>query len=453
MSYYRFPKNFLWGVATASYQVEGAVKDDGRGMSVWDVFSHKPGKIAEDHNGDVACDQYHRFREDVRLMKDLGVKAYRFSISWPRVIPEGTGRINEKGIKYYAELAEELLKNGIQPWATLFHWDLPQKIEDRFGGWRSRDTSLAFADYASVVSKRLSDTITNYFTINEFFCFTDKSYATPPGGEAFAPGVCLDNAGRNRVRHNALLAHGMAVQALRANAKKKVKVGLAENAVICVPVIERENDVNAAKKAFRLLNGHFLTVIMEGAYPESYLKTEGKNAPSFSEEDMKIISAPLDFVGLNAYSPVYVRASDCEGGYELIPMPESYPRMVMPWLYIGPQILYWGPRFVSELWKVKAVYITENGCAALDKLTDKEEVLDVDRVMFLRQHFMVMHRTVTEGWPLKGYFLWSLMDNFEWCYGYTRRFGVHYVNYQTLKRIPKLSANYYKEVIQRNAVV
>jgi len=451
--YYSFPKNFLWGVATASYQVEGAAKDDGRGPSVWDTFSHAPGNTASDHTGDVACDQYHLYRDDVKLMKSLGAKAYRFSVSWSRVFPQGYGKVNEKGIAYYERLVDALLEAGIQPWMTLFHWDLPQAIEDKFGGWRSRDTARHFADYAAFMTKRLSDRVRNYFTINEFFCFTDKSYATPPGGEAFAPGVYLSNAGRNQVRHHAVLGHGMAVQAIRANARKPASIGLAENAAVFAPVVETQENIAAARKAMRECNGHFLTAVMEGKYPDTYLKGQGADAPRFTDEDMKIIGSPLDFVGLNAYTPSYVRATETTPGYEILPMPESYPRMVMPWLFIGPQVVYWGPRLISDLWKVKAVYITENGCAALDKLTPRKEVLDTDRVMFLRNHFIAAHRAVSEGVPLKGYFVWSLLDNFEWCFGYTRRFGIVYTNYETQERTPKMSAQFYKEVIRRNAVV
>jgi len=451
--YYRFPAGFLWGTATASYQVEGAAREDGRGPSVWDTFSHAPGNVDSDHTGDVAVDQYHRYRDDVKLMKDLGVKAYRFSIAWPRVLPGGTGTPNEKGLAYYDRLVDELLANGIQPWPTLFHWDLPQAIEDRFGGWRSRDTAQAFADYAALIAKRLSDRVRHFFTINEFTCFTDMSYGTPPGSICFAPGLHLDTSARNQIRHHALLGHGLAAQALRAHARQPIKVGLAENASLCVPAMETDADIAAARKAFRETNGRFLTAVMEGRYLETYLAEQGTNAPVFTDTDMAVIGTPLDFVGLNAYAPSYVRAAANPAGFESLPMPESYPRMVMPWLYIGPQILYWGPRFLKELWDVKAVYVTENGCAALDKLTPKKEVLDLDRVMYLRQHFIAAHRATAEQWPLKGYFLWSLLDNFEWCCGYTRRFGIHYVNYETLERTPKMSAHFYREVIRRNAVV
>lgn len=445
----KFPSDFLWGTATASYQVEGAANVDGRGPSVWDTFSHTPGRVAMDGNGDISCDQYHRYKDDVQLMKWLGVKAYRFSISWPRVFPEGAGRINEKGLDYYRRLADELLANGIQPWATLFHWDLPQAVEDKFGGWTSPETSRLFADYAACIARRLGDRIDHFFTINEFICFTDLAYIS----NVFAPGKSLPPARAAQIRHNGLLGHGLAVQALRANAPRPIQVGLAENALVCVPVLETEEHIRAARKAMRLVNAHYLTAVLEGAYPAEYLAEQGPNAPRFTPGEMKTIASPLDFVGLNMYAPTYVRAAGNERGYEIVPHPETAPRMHMPWLYLGPTIAYWGPRWAKEIWGVKSVVITENGCASEDKVAPDKEVYDTDRVMYLRSHLNEAARAVAEGWPLKGYFLWSLMDNFEWCMGYTRRFGIVYVNYATLERIPKLSAKFYRETIRNGVVV
>jgi len=448
--YYKFPDSFLWACATASYQVEGAATADGRGPSIWDTFSHSPGRTAMEHTGDVAVDQYHRYREDVQLMKWLGLKAYRFSISWSRVFPEGDGAMNEPGIDYYDRLVDELLVNDVQPWITFFHWDLPQAMEDRFGGWESRETAKYFGEYVAAVTRRLSDRALNFFTINEFGCFSDTGYSSG----IFAPGKQLPQRERNQVRHNALLAHGCAVRAIRDNARQTPNVGLAENAAVCVPVIETEEHIAATRSAMRRVNAPFLTAVMEGQYLDNYLEAEGENAPEFTDEDMALIGAPLDFLGMNMYAPSYVHASaDSPHGFALVPHPEGYPRMDMPWLYIGPQITYWGPRLAKEIWDVDSVYITENGCAAQDKLTPNKEVLDTDRVMYLRNHFISAHRTVSEGWPLKGYFVWSLLDNFEWATGYTKRFGIFYVNYETQERIPKLSAQYYRQVIAHNAVV
>ena len=444
-----FPEDFVWGCATASYQVEGAVNEDGRGPSIWDTFSHTPGRVAQDHNGDVACDQYHRYKEDVQLLKWLGVKAYRFSIAWSRVFPQGYGRVNDKGLDYYDRLVDELLANGIEPWATLYHWDLPQALEDQFGGWQSRETARHFGDYAGTVADRLSDRVRHFFTINEFDCFTDSGYDTG----IFAPGKKLPPRQRNQVRFHGILGHGLALQSLRARARRPIQVGLAENPAVCVPAIETDEHIAAARKAMRLENPYFLTAVLEGAYPETWLSSEGANAPEFTAEDMKLIGAPLDFVGINVYTPRFVRSADNAQGYAVIPKPTSYPRMDAAWICVGPQILYWTPRFLKEVWDQNAVYISENGCACQDRLTVDKEVLDIDRIFYLRAHFGQAQRATAEGWPLKGYFLWSLLDNFEWASGYTQRFGIVYTNYQTLERIPKLSAHYYREVVSRNAVV
>ena len=450
-SLYTFPKDFLWGCATASYQVEGAANEDGRGPSIWDTFSHAPGRVAMDHNGDVAVDQYHRYRDDVQLLKSLGAKAYRFSISWSRIFPDGDGAPNPLGVAYYDRLVDELLKNDIQPWVTFFHWDLPQAMEDRFGGWESQETSKRFADYAGYMTGKLSDRVRNYFTINEFCCFTSMGYEN---GGPFPPGKKLLPGAASQVRHNGVLAHGLAALAIRANARQKPNVGLAENSNIPIPIIETPEHIQAARVALRELNAAFLTAVMEGRYTDAYLKGLGADAPKFTAEEMKIIGTPLDFVGLNLYSGSYVRADSANPlGYSVVNHQEGYPRMDSPWLYLVPPALYWGPRLAAEEWGVKAIYITENGCSCKDKLTLDKQVLDTDRVMYLRNYLTAAQRATAEGYPLKGYFLWSLLDNFEWAEGYTKRFGITYVNYETLERIPKLSAHWYREVIAANRVM
>jgi beta-glucosidase len=441
----RFPPGFLWGCATASYQIEGAVNEDGRKPSIWDTFSHTPGNTFQGETGDVADDSYHLYQDDVRLLKNVGVSAYRFSISWSRVFPNGTGQPNEKGLSYYDRVIDELLKNNIAPYITLFHWDLPQALP---GGWQSRDTSHAFADYAGYVSRRLSDRVQHFFTINEFVCFTDLGYKTGK----FAPGLHLANAEVNQIRHHAVLAHGLAVQAIRANAKSGTQIGLAENATVYVPVIETRDHIEAAQRATREENAAFLTAVLEGKYTDGYLEREGANAPNVEAGDMKAIGSPLDFVGLNVYTPEYVRASASSAGYSVEQRQASYPRMASDWLYIGPEVIYWGVRNVSDLWKPRALYITENGCSADDVITADGRVEDTDRVMYLRNHLTHLHRAASEGYPIKGYFLWSLLDNYEWADGYSKRFGIHYVDFKTQKRTPKLSAEWYHEVISRNAV-
>jgi beta-glucosidase len=440
-----YPKGFLWGCATAAYQIEGGARDDGRGPSTWDVFSHTPGKTHNGDTGDVADDSYHRYKEDVQLLKALGVKTYRMSISWSRVFPEGKGKANPKGLDYYNRVVDELLANGITPYVTLFHWDTPAALE---GGWTNRATSKAFADYAAYMGKHLGDRVKHWMTTNEFICFTDLGYRI---GQ-FAPGLKLPAAQVNQVRHHAILAHGLGVEALRANTPAGTQVGLAENTTVFAPVIETEANIEAARKATRLGNAPFLTALMEGKYPAEYLAKEGANAPKVETGDMEAIGSPLDFVGLNIYTPQYARAADNAQGFEVVPPPSSFPKMFSPWLAIGPECIYWGVRNVCDLWKPKGIYITENGTSSDDVLTAEGRVDDLDRVMYLRNHLTQLHRAVAEEYPVKGYFLWSLMDNFEWADGYSKRFGLHYVDFKTLKRTPKLSAEWYKTTIAKNAV-
>ena len=442
----RYPKSFLWGCATAAYQIEGGAREDGRGPSVWDTFSHTPGKTYHGETGDVADDSYHLYKEDVQLLKALGVSIYRMSISWSRVIPDGAGQPNPKGVDYYSRVIDELLANNITPYVTLFHWDLPQALD---GGWQNRATAKSFADYAAFVTKKLGDRVHHWMTTNEFVCFTDLGYKI---GQ-FAPGLKLSEAECSQVRHHAILAHGLGVQAIRANTPSGTQVGLAENAAVFVPVIETPEHIEAARKATRIGNASFLTPVMEGKYPEEYLQHAGANAPKVEAGDMEAIGSPVDFVGVNIYVPLYARADGSPLGFAVEPMPSSYPHMYSPWLQFGPECIYWGVRNVCDLWKPKAVYITENGTSSDDVLTAAGRVEDVDRIMFLRNHLTHLHRAVIEDYPVKGYFLWSLLDNFEWADGFSKRFGLHYVDFKTLKRTPKLSAEWYRDVIATNSVV
>src|SRR5690349_19784023 len=291
----RFPNGFLWGTATSAYQIEGAVDEDGRGRSIWDTFAHTPGKIGDHSNADRANDHYHRYKQDVRLIKDLGVKAYRFSIAWPRVFPDGTGAPNPKGLDFYNRLVDELLVNGIEPYATLYHWDLPQSLQDRFGGWQSSETSKAFAHYAGYAAERLSDRVKNIFTLNEAGRFVNFGY----GWSIDAPGLKLPEAELNQVRHHVALGHGLAVQAIRARARAGTRVGPAENIAACVPAIDTAENVRAAEIATRELNAGFLNVILEGKYTDAFLEYAGANAPRHNADELKIIGSPIDFVGLN----------------------------------------------------------------------------------------------------------------------------------------------------------
>ena len=454
-----FPRGFYWGVATSAYQIEGAWNEDGKGTSIWDTYTHTPGKIKNNDTGDVANDHYHRYKEDVALMKDIGANAYRFSIAWPRIFPEGTGKPNPKGLDFYSRLVDELKGAGVEPFATLYHWDLPQTLQDK-GGWRSREIPKAFGDYAGYMAEKLSDRVKHFFTINEFHTFVDmghQGYESQVGGGTvtleIAPGLKLPPAELNQIRHHAVLAHGFAVQAVRAQGKKNTKCGPAENINIAVPLIESSEHIKAAEVATRETNAPYLTVMLEGKYTEAYLKTTGKDAPKFTDDDLKIISAVVDFVGINVYRPsLYVVASNAPTGYQEVPFNASHPKMRSSWHVIGPESLYWAPKFVQSLWNAKEIYITENGCAADDKMAEDSKVYDTDRVMFLRNYLTQLQRATADGVPVKGYFQWSLMDNFEWSAGYGNRFGIIYVDFKTQKRTPKLSASFYRETIRCNAV-
>jgi beta-glucosidase len=442
-----FPKGFRWGTATSAYQIEGAATEDGRGPSIWDTFSALPGKIKDGSTGAQADDHYHRYKEDVALMKDLGATVYRFSIAWPRIFPQGTGTPNPKGLAFYDRLVDELLKNGIQPYATLYHWDLPQALQDR-GGWEKRETAQAFGDYAGYVAGKLSDRVQHFFTLNETSAFVEIGH----GNGAWAPGLNLPLGRLNQVRHHAVLAHGLGVQAIRAHGQKGTEIGIADNILNTVPAIETPANIAAAKKALRELNAAYLTVILEGRYTDAYLAKAGADAPKFTADDLKTISSPLDFVGLNVYTPNnYVQASDGPGGYEVLPVPESFPKMASSWLTIGPESIYWASRLAAEVWGLKSIYITENGTSGADKITSDGKIHDLDRVMYLRNYLGQLQRATAEGVPVHGYFLWSLLDNFEWADGYSTRFGLVHVDYATQKRTPKLSASFYREVIARNA--
>jgi beta-glucosidase len=444
-----FPAGFLWGVATSAYQIEGAVAEDGRGPSIWDRFSHAGGTIADHSNGDTAVDHYHRYKDDVRLMKALGVKAYRFSIAWPRVFPEGAGAANPKGLDFYQRLLDELLGAGIEPFATLYHWDLPESLQQRLGGWRSRDTAQVFADYAGYVAERLTDRVKHLFTINECSRLVHLGH----GLGIDAPGLKLAPQELNQVRHHVALGHGLAVRAIRARGRRGTKLGPAENMVVCIPAIETPENVHAAEAATRELNAGYLTVMLEGEYRASYLAQAGQDAPRFTADDLKIISSPIDFLGLNIYKPDhYVVAADNARGFALAPFPASFPHMESSWLNLAPEAMYWAPRHATRLWGLHSIHVSENGTSASDRPAADGEVYDLDRIMYLRNYLLHLQRASSEGLPVSGYFLWTLMDNFEWADGYEKRFGLYRVDFETLARRPKLSASFYRETIRRNAV-
>jgi beta-glucosidase len=441
-----FPQDFVWGSSTASYQVEGAYRADGRGMSIWDTFSHTPGKTFDNQTGDVADDFYHRYPQDIALMKQMGLKGFRFSTSWTRIFPNGTGAPNQQGVDFYKRLVDALLEAGIQPYCTLYHWDLPQTLQDK-GGWENRDTAKMFADYAGYMAGQLAPGVKQFMTMNEMRTFVEHGY----GDGVHAPGLKVGRKQLAQLTHNVVLGHGMSVQAIRASAPE-AKVGLADNPSAATPVVEVREHIEAARRAMREENAMYLTVIEEGKYTDLYLKRLGADAPHFTAEDLKIISSPLDFVGINIYQPLWVRAASNEQGYETVPYPESYPHAYSPWLRIGPEGLYWTPKLMHDLWGIKEMYITENGCSSTDVVAADGHVYDTDRVMFLRNYLTQLQRGVSEGVPVKGYFLWSLLDNFEWADGFDKRFGIVYVDFKTQQRIPKLSAEFYAETVRKNAV-
>ena len=444
-----FPPGFVWGTATSSYQVEGAVDEDGRGRSIWDVFSHMQGKIEDGTNGDRANEHFHRYKDDIRLIKELGCKAYRFSIAWPRVFPDGDGQPNPKGLDFYNRLIDELLRNGIEPWLTLSHWDLPQSLQDRYGGWQSKETCKAFGNYAAYVAERLTDRVKNVFTLNESGRFVFFGY----GIGIDAPGLTLPQGEVNQIRHNSALAHGLAVEAVRAHGHRGTRVGPAENIDTCIPAIDTPENVRAAEIALRELNAGYLNVIMEGKYTDAFLKFADGNAPKYTAEELKIISSPIDFLGLNIYAPQhYVIASDQGAGFALLPIPKSFPHMNSDWLRVGPETIYWVPRLAARIWKTGPIYISENGTSGDDEVRPDGKIYDTDRIMYLRNYLAQLQRATEDGVPVRGYFLWSLMDNFEWIYGLNKRFGLYHVNFETQARTPKLSASFYRNVIAKNAV-
>lgn len=453
-------EGLLLGTATAAYQIEGAWNEDGKGPSIWDTFAHTPGNIKNGDTGDVAVDHYHRYKEDALLMKQIGANAYRFSISWPRIFPEGRGTPNQKGLDFYSRLVDALREAGVEPFATLYHWDLPQVLQDK-GGWQSRDTAQAFGEYAGAVAAHLGDRVKYYFTINEFKQLADTGHhgielvvQGKPVRLFIAPGIKLEEGALAQVRHYAILAHGVAVQAIRASGKPGTKVGPAENMPHTIPIAESPEHVKAAEMATRELNRYFLQPMLEGKYSDAYLQSAGKDAPKFTPEDFKIIGAPLDFVGINVYIPSgYAMASDEPPGYKVIPFSASHPKMFSAWHTCVPESQYWSPRLLHAIWKPKEIYVTENGCAGADVVAADGQVYDTDRVMYLRNGLAQLQRAIADGVPVKGNFAWSTMDNFEWTDGYGTRFGLIHVDFKTLKRTPKASAWWFREAAKRNAVV
>jgi beta-glucosidase len=444
----KFPRGFVWGVAAAAPQIEGAAFADGKGESVWDRFARVPGKVANGDTLDVACDHYHRFKSDFALMKSLGVKHYRLSLAWPRIYPSGRGAVNQKGVDFYHRLLDAMLAAGLAPWVTMFHWDLPQALEDQ-GGWRVRSTAEAFGAYADTIVRAYGDRVKRWITLNEMRCFTVLAY----GDTIRPPGIVEPLQVVNQTYHHALLAHGHGVRAVREHGRRGSQVGLTDDSTVTVPVDETPEDIRAAQRTFVELNCRSIDPIFRGRYSSSYERLYGKARAVVQSGDFDLIAAPTDFFGFNIYTGVFVRAG--RGGRpEQLPFPRAYPAPENSWwLKLLPRALYWGPRHVTDLYGPKAIYITENGAGYDDEPPVRGEVLDLHRREYIRQCLIELHRTLQHGAPVKGYFLWSFMDNFEWLDGYSRRFGLCYTDYQTQKRTPKLSARWYAKVMKLNRLV
>lgn len=442
-------RGFVWGAATSAYQIEGAYDEDGKGRNAWDIYTHDPGHICGGHNGDIACDHYHRFREDVSLMKEIGLNAYRFSVSWARLLPEGTGKVNEAGVQFYSGLIDALLENGITPYITLHHWDMPYALCKR-GGWMNPESPEWLAALAKLAAERFSDRVTHFFTLNEPQCFVGLGYLTG----VHAPGLKCPLRDTFEMAHNALKAHGRAVQTLRLYGKQPLEIGYAPTCSAAYPETERPEDVEAARRAMFALPeddrnwawnvSWWSDPVLLGRYPEEGLERYAPYLPKITEADLKLISEPIDVYAQNIYNGHCVRMGT-NGQPERVGRCAGFPRTSNGWP-VTPEALYWGPKFLYERYK-KPFYITENGMACHDVVSLDGRVHDPNRIDFLARYLRELKKAAAEI-DLRGFFQWSLMDNFEWEKGYSERFGLIFVDYRTQKRILKDSAEWYREVIQ-----
>jgi beta-glucosidase len=452
-----FPEGFTWGAATAAYQIEGAATLDGKGPSVWDTFSHTPGKVRGGDTGDVACDAYHRYREDVALMASLGLNGYRFSVSWPRVQPGGRGPVNSRGLDYYRAVLDELAEHGIAATVTLYHWDLPQELQDE-GGWAARDTALRFAEYAALVADALGDRVARWITLNEPQVVTTLGHRQG----SHAPGI-RDAATAAAVTHHLLLGHGLAVAALRDMGAAEVGITLDLHPVRVLGDGYPDGLEQARLITDAMANGLYLEPVLRGRYPAHARADMLPPASLVPDGDMEAIGVPLDFLGVNYYSPIFLRAGDpadlrkneeparCAVPGVVEYRPGWLERTAMGWL-VDPSGLHDLLVDLSKEAPGLPVYVTENGCAAEDYVNPQGEVNDVERVGFLHAHLEAAARAIQDGASLAGYFVWSLLDNFEWAWGYSKRFGIVFVDYGTQRRIPKASARFYSGVVGANAV-
>lgn len=447
----RFPEGFVWGTATSAYQVEGGAFEDGKGLNIWDVFTHEKGRIFENHNGDIACDHYHRYKEDVAIMKSIGVKAYRLSLNWARILPDGVGRVNEAGVQFYRDLLTELRNAGIEPHINLYCWDLPYELHKR-GGWLNRDVVEWFGEYAAVVAERFSDLVTYFITMNEPQCFIGMGYHK----KYLAPGVQLPVKDVFQMAHYAMMAHGQAVKMLRKHAKQPIKVGYSPTGTYTYPASESEEDIRAAREQMFALPdvndwtwniSWFSDPVLLGHYPEEGLKKYAAYLPEIKPGDMELMAQPLDFLGQNMYNGWMVRCG-ANGKPEGVRRYEGFPRTSIDWA-VTPECMRWGLRFLYERYGLP-LYVTENGTACADVVSLDGCVHDPNRIDFLHRYLREIKRAIEDGVDVRGYFLWTLMDNFEWARGYSTRFGMVYVDYPTQKRIIKDSGYWYRSVIECN---
>lgn len=458
-----FDKNFLWGTASSSYQIEGAFTEDGKGLSIWDTFSNKPGNIAHDENGNKACDHYHRYREDISLMKNLGIQAYRFSISWSRIFPDGIVkdsdgniRYNKAGLDFYDKIVNFCLENNIKPFITIYHWDLPQALEDK-GGWLNRETAFVFADYAEFICKHFSDRVTNIATINEPQIISGLGYMLG----LHAPGKKLDTVSVLSVIHHLALAHGLAVTKMRAVAKQPVKIGFSSTGGLCYPSKECDEDIDAARaECFNIVKGNmtfnhtiFCDMTCLGRYPdiagtelhlEPGLEKIGhyEELPFVKKGDIELIHQPIDYLGINVYNGHEINAAG-----HINKKPGS-PRTALGWP-VTPGVMNYGIRYLYERYNLP-IYIFEDGLACNDIISLDGKVHDSNRIDFLTRYLTDLEKAYKAGVPILGYFHWSFTDNFEWHSGYDPRFGLIYVDYETQQRIPKDSAYWYSDLIRQS---
>jgi beta-glucosidase len=441
-----FPPEFRWGVATSAYQIEGATTEDGRSDCIWDLFARRPGAVAGNHRADVGPDHYHRWAEDIGWLGTLGAKAYRLSVAWPRILPDGTGRVEERGLDFYERLVDGLIAAGVEPWITLYHWDLPATLGHR-GGWLNRDVASWFSDFVDLVVRRLSDRVTHWITSNEPQVFIGEGYLWG----RHAPGCELPWKEVLKAGHHALLAHGRAVAAIRASSTQAASVGYSPAGAVRLPATNTAPDVRIAYEETSAVSERgiwnmawWLDPVVFGRYPAEALELFGNDAPAVASGDLAEISRPIDFLGMNLYWGPRVsaqrRGSAAEWEY-----PPGHPRTAFGWPIV-PDIVYWGPRFVAERWKLPLV-ISENGMSSDDAVAVDGGVHDGGRVDFITRHLSMLRAALAVGVDVRGYFHWTLMDNFEWAEGFRQRFGLLHVDYSTGTRTPKDSFFHYRDVI------